>query len=187
MNPDPVVRRATLADLPVCVRLFQLPEDGVTRDVEAMDDPAAPAYVEAFQALSDDNALFVAEVARDRGCLPAHVHPPRRASWWPRGAGRGRRGRSRAPRWRDRRFDDALRHRARPSPWSVSDRAHVERATHPGPSLLRAPRVRRLARGHEARAPMTRVRGRTSRFFVCAARQRARARLAARKGLFFRP
>lgn len=65
MNPEPVVRRATLADLPACVGLFQLPGDGVTRDVEAMDDPAA--YVEAFHALADDddNTLYVAEVERE--------------------------------------------------------------------------------------------------------------------------
>lgn len=55
-----LVRRATEADLPVVVALFQIPDEGNQADVDANLDPFASAYVDALRGMTDDNALYVA-------------------------------------------------------------------------------------------------------------------------------
>lgn len=62
MTPPPLTfRLATRGDLPVIVRM--LVDDALGNDWDRCDDPLAPAYYEAFQAIADDrnNELVVAQ------------------------------------------------------------------------------------------------------------------------------
>ena len=58
------VRRAAVSDLPAVVALFKLPNEGNRLDLEGGKDPFDPVYVEALASMTEDNALYVADLPR---------------------------------------------------------------------------------------------------------------------------
>lgn len=56
------VRRAAVSDLPAVVALFKLPNEGNRLDLEGGKDPFDPVYVEALASMTEDNALYVADL-----------------------------------------------------------------------------------------------------------------------------
>jgi ribosomal protein S18 acetylase RimI-like enzyme len=56
------VRRAAVSDLRAVVALFKLPNEGNRLDLEGGKDPFDPVYVEALASMTEDNALYVADL-----------------------------------------------------------------------------------------------------------------------------
>jgi hypothetical protein len=149
-----VLRRAAAADVPAIVGLLADDQLGVTRDGVTTDEDLQP-YLRAFNAIDADPAhllLVAADGAQVLATMQLSFLPARRASGPDRGGTRQTRP------TRSRAGSGAIR---------VGDPGGAPPPVRPGPAdhgqvtsrrtpLLRASRVRRLARGAQAAvAPLT--------------------------------